>query len=153
MEIARAILFQANAPLILWPFLVLMAAFIINCLLSSVLQWRCLNQLLYNKEPMYNRLRPFGCLVYAANVQPFKSKFQTRSHKCIFLGFVLGQKGFLLFDLETQQLLVSRDVTFFEDVFSYSISGITSDNVIPVSSGIPPISATSDTGTRICLTP
>lgn len=120
LEIARAVLFQAQMPLSFWPYSVLIAAFIINRLPSSVLKWRTPFQVLYNKEPDYTRLKPFGCLAYAANVLPMKSKYASRSHIRVFLGYVFGMKGYQLFDLETKQLLISRDVRFLESVFPFA---------------------------------
>ncbi|CAL9029208.1 unnamed protein product [Prunus brigantina] len=42
--------------------------------------------------------------------------------RCIFLGYPYGQKGYRVFDLSQQKVLVSRDVCFFENVFPFLIS-------------------------------
>lgn len=50
-------------------------------------------------------------------------KFASRSRKCVFVGYLFGQKGWKLFDLDTKEFFVSRDVIFFfEEVFPFQSS-------------------------------
>ncbi|RVW61844.1 Retrovirus-related Pol polyprotein from transposon RE2 [Vitis vinifera] len=61
-------------------------------------------------------------------------KFASRSRKCVFLGYLFGKKGWKLFDLDTKELFVSRDVKFFEDVFPFGNPGavnIIPENIVP----------------------
>lgn len=57
-----------------WSYAMLIAAFIINRFPSALLNWKCPFPLSYGKDPDYERLKPFGCLAYAANVQSHKTK-------------------------------------------------------------------------------
>lgn len=89
----------------------------INRLPSRVLNWDSPYTILYKRDPSLSVLRPFGCLAYAINSQPLRNKFDSRSLKCIFLGFDAHHKGYLLFDLDNSKISISRDVKFNVDTF------------------------------------
>lgn len=118
-------------PLKFWSYSVLLAAFIINRLPTVVLKWRSPYEVLFNKSVDYSRLKPFGCLAYAANTCPHKSKFAERASKCVFLGYVTGQKGYQLYDIESGQIFVSRDVVFFDSIFPFLDNGVSSSKSLP----------------------
>ena len=76
--------------------------------------------MLFGKVPSYDAIRVFGCLCYAHNQRNKGDKFASRSRKCIFVGYPFGKKGWKLYDLETHEYFVSRDVKFFEKEFPFA---------------------------------
>ncbi|KAL0301553.1 UNVERIFIED_CONTAM: hypothetical protein Sradi_6432100 [Sesamum radiatum] len=89
--------------------------------------------MLYGKPLNYTVIRTFRCLAFATNVQPHKSKFTKRAYRCIFVGYAFGQKGYRLYDLEDNVMLVSRDVVFHKGVFPYkNVPSPTDDYPYPV---------------------
>ncbi|KAK3021080.1 hypothetical protein RJ639_046101 [Escallonia herrerae] len=58
-----------------------------------------------------------------------RDKFASKSHRCIFVGYPNGKKGWRLYDLETRGFFMSRDVDFYEAEFPYAIleKGTTND--------------------------
>ncbi|KAL2235920.1 UNVERIFIED_CONTAM: hypothetical protein Sindi_1324200 [Sesamum indicum] len=90
-----------------------------NRLPAQNLDWKSPYELLYNRKPMYDHIRVFGCLFYITNVLPFKRKFEPKAQKCIFLGYVQGMKGYKVMDLTTGNIHVSRDIVFHEDSFPF----------------------------------
>lgn len=119
LDIARALMFQSKLPLKFWPYSLLAATYILNRLPSSALHWKTPFETLYGNPSYFDKLKPFGCLAYATNVTPHKDKFQTRAHKCVFIGYVPRQKGYKLYNLDTNQTMISKDVSFIEDHFPY----------------------------------
>lgn len=87
------------------------STYLINKLPSVVLGWKTPHDLLYKKQPKYDEIKCFGCLCFATIVKPKRDKFA--------LGFVQGQKGYKLFDVEEEKVLVSRHVIFKEKIFPF----------------------------------
>lgn len=79
-------------------------------------------QVLYNHFPDIDSLRVFGCLSFASTLVGHRQKLDSRDRKCIHLGLKPGVKGYLLFDLKTKELFVSRNVNFYEHIFPYMAS-------------------------------
>ena len=98
---------------------ILTAIYIINRLPSSNLSWKTLYELLYDKLPYYNVLKCFSCLCQDTNTQPHKDKFASQAFKCVFIGFVFGQKAYKAYDLHSHHISISRDIVFHGDIFPY----------------------------------
>ena len=78
---------------------------------------------MFGETPLYKNIRVFGCLAYAHNQRHGGDKFASRSKKCIFIGYPYGKKGWSLYDLDSGELFVSRDVVFKEHEFPYVNKG------------------------------
>lgn len=78
-------------------------------------------QKLYDKDPDYFDLKPFGCLCYVSSLERDETKFDNRAHKAIFLGYVLGMKGYKVYIPVQHKFAVSRHIKFIENVFPYDI--------------------------------
>ncbi|CAH9080033.1 unnamed protein product [Cuscuta epithymum] len=120
LNVARALRFQGNLPISFWGECVLTASYLINRTPSAIHEYKTPYEILFGVPPCYKSLRVFGCLCYAFNMKSKNDKFLSRSRKCVFVGYIFGKKGWHVFDLETQEYFVSRDVKFFEQIFPYA---------------------------------
>ena len=94
------------------------------------------HDILYRQPPQYSLLKAFGCLAYASTLDHNRDKFDPSGQACIFLGFPTGTKGYILLNLHTRQILISRNVIFHETIFpllsSSSSHSSTSNTPLPV---------------------
>nr|KYP68601.1 Retrovirus-related Pol polyprotein from transposon TNT 1-94 [Cajanus cajan] len=109
LNVTRSLLFHSKLPKSFWSFAVNHAVFFINRLPSPVLNQLSPFQLLYNTKPNLNDLRFFGSLCFASTLQQHRTKLDPRAKKCLFLGFKPGTKGYIVFDLQTREISISRN--------------------------------------------
>ncbi|GKU93759.1 hypothetical protein SLEP1_g7327 [Rubroshorea leprosula] len=138
LEVARALRFQANLPLKFWVECVLTAGYLINLTPTPVLSGLTPFGKLFGKTPGYSNLKVFGCLCYAHNHTKNCGKFDSRASKCVFIDYPYGQKGYKVYDLETNQIFISRDIVFYEKIFPYASIYNYKDCVASPCSGITP---------------
>ena len=119
---AQALRFQGNLPIKFWGECILTATYLINRTHSTVLNGKTPYEMLYEQQPAYEHLKIFGSLCYAHNQRRNGNKFASRSKKYVFIDYPYGKKGWKLFDLETKEIFVSRDVEFVETKYSFSIN-------------------------------
>jgi len=125
LEIARALRFQAALPLHFWGDAMLAIAYIINRLPTPILQHQTPYKILLGTKPDCTHLRVFGCLAFASNLVRTSNKFQPRGVPCVLLGYSHNQKGYRFLNMLTKQVCTSRDVQFYEHIFSFHKSSLT----------------------------
>jgi transposase InsO family protein len=136
MNVARALRFQGHLPIQFWGECVLAACYLINRTPSRVLNYKTPYEKLFGKVPKFDNMKIFGCLCYVHNQRRDGDKFASRSRKCIFVGYPYGKKGWKLYDLETKEYIVSRDVKFYEHEFPFAVQLDTTHSAPPIISDI-----------------
>ena len=94
--------------------------YLINRTPSKILNGKTPYEVLFGVKPSYDHVKMFGCLCYAHLKSRSKDKFAPRSRKCIFIGYPYGKKGWKVYDLETNEIVISRDVVFHKTIFPFS---------------------------------
>jgi hypothetical protein len=131
-NVARSFLFHSGIPKCYWCFIFCYVVHIINCLPSRLLKQKSPFQLLHGKSPSLLDLKTFGCLCYATTTSQNRKKLDPRAIKCCFLGFKQGVKGFILLDLQTNNVFISRNVVFKETFMPFKSaqpSNVASDSL------------------------
>ena len=65
-------------------------------------------------KPDVSFLRIFGCSAYAHVPKAERRKLDSKTRKCVLLGYGANRKGYRLYDLERMKVVHSRDVVFNE---------------------------------------
>ncbi|KAJ0531873.1 putative RNA-directed DNA polymerase [Helianthus annuus] len=122
LETARALRFEANLPKRFWGECVLTATYVINRLPSKVIGNKTPFELLHNQKPDDDFMMTFGCLVNYWNTNTKGDTFEMRGRHGVFLGYPGGKKGYKIYDLESNKIIVSRDGRFHDNHFPFDHS-------------------------------
>ncbi|KAJ0856487.1 putative RNA-directed DNA polymerase [Helianthus annuus] len=122
LQTARALRFEANLPTKFWGECVMTAAYIINHLPSKTIDKKTPFEILFEQTPEYDHMKVFGCLAYFRNTDTKGDKFEWRGKPGVFLGYPPGTKGYKIYDITQNKMVVSRDVKFVEEVFPFGSS-------------------------------
>ncbi|CAI7821684.1 unnamed protein product [Closterium sp. NIES-53] len=71
----------------------------------------------YGSAPADNMLRAYGCMVVFHVPKEKRGKLEASGRWGVHLGLAMDHKGWLIWDLTSQQLIASRDVNFLESLY------------------------------------
>ena len=102
-------------------------------------------------------VKPFGYLCYTSIIVSSRHKFDPRARKCVFRGFNFGVKGYVLLDTVTREVMIFRNVIFFETYLPYASNGNNISNlhhfdISHETQPDPPVSNALDTQPVLSLT-
>lgn len=130
IEKGLTMLFHVTVPLHFWVEAFSTSVFIINRLLTLVLNEISSFEILYGKSPLYATFWIFGCLCFPNLRDYAKHKFEPISLPCIFLGYHTSYKGFRCLDPISHRVFVTRHASFDENVFLFSSSSMQPSSAI-----------------------
>ena len=114
LDVTQALLLQASVPSHFWVEALTTAVYLINCLPFQVRGLDSPTFRLYNIQPRYDDLHPFGCVCFVHLPPLERHKLGAQSVQCAFMGYGTTQKGFLCYDVVAQRFRISRNVVFFD---------------------------------------
>ena len=121
MEMAHSMLLDAKLPKEFWAEAISTAVYLKNRSPTKALKLTPY-EAWHGTKPKVNHLRVFGSDAYAHIPKDERSKFDSKTRKCIMVGSKTVTKGYRLFDMTRQKIVHSRDVHFYENVKNYQQS-------------------------------
>ncbi|CAI7850594.1 unnamed protein product [Closterium sp. NIES-54] len=117
-EGARTLLGRAGLPDPFWVAALRQVALVKNRVLATVgdKQWVPYTKW-YGSALVVNMLRAYSCMVVFHVLKEKRGKLEASRRWGVHLGMAKDHKGWLLWDLTSQQLTVSRDVKFLESLY------------------------------------
>ena len=112
----NAMLLNAELSFNLWGEALLAACHILNRIplkknkISPYELWK-------GRKPNIGYFKVWGCLAYYKNNNP-RTKMGPRGIKCAFVGYATNSKAYRLLNLESNVIIESRDVEFFENLLT-----------------------------------
>ena len=115
LERTRAMLRTAGLDNSFWAEAVKTACYVINRSPSTAIDLKTPMEMWTGKPADYSHLHVFGSPVYVKYNAQETTKLDSKSRKCMFLGYADGVKGYRLWDPTAHKVIISRDVIFVED--------------------------------------
>ena len=120
LNVVRCMIIESGLSKTFWAEAMNTACFIRNLCPSSAIDGKVPTEVWCGQNVAINelcRLRVFGCQAWATVTEPARKKLDPRAVECILIGYEGNVKGFRLWDMKNQKLIVSRDVNFCENIF------------------------------------
>jgi hypothetical protein len=114
MEKSRSMLSGAELGHEFWVEVVGTTCYLFNRSSSSTLDDKTPHEVWTGKTSSLEHIIVFGCDAYVHVPKENRSKLDNKAEKCIFMGYKDGVKGYKLWNLETKNIVYSRDVVFRE---------------------------------------
>ena len=114
VETTRTMLLDANLPSTFWAETISTAAYLRSRSPSSEVVGITPHQAWYGQKPCMGHLRAFGCTAFVHVPKDERGKLDSKTRKCILLGYGSVQKGYRVFDHLTQKVSYSRNLRFDE---------------------------------------
>ncbi|KAI3501210.1 hypothetical protein L1887_29073 [Cichorium endivia] len=115
MNMVRCLLTEKSMPKKFWSEAASWGCHILNRCTSRSLDEKVPEELWTGSKPSVEHFKIFGCIGHVHVPAQLRTKLDTRSHKCVFLGVSQESKAYRLYDPSSEKIVISRDVIFDED--------------------------------------
>lgn len=114
VEAARTQLHAHDTDLRLWAEAVSASVYVLNRTGTSTVKDKTPFQLWHNKDADIHKLKEFGSIVYTHIPKEKRKKLEKKATKCLLVGY--SDNGYRVFNTETKNVQVSRDLVFSTNV-------------------------------------
>jgi len=106
---------EKEMPVIFWSEAVNTAVYIQNRCYTTSVSEKTPFEAFTGKKPGVKHLKVFGCLCYTHIPSSLRQKWDSKTGKGVFVGYGSCEKGYRVYDLKTEKIVLSRSVIFSED--------------------------------------
>jgi hypothetical protein len=114
MECARSMILTQGLELEFWGEAGNTTVYIKNRCATKALDSKTPQEAWSGRKPDVSHLRVFGCKAFAHVPDEKRTKLESKSMPCVFLGYYEGTKVYRLMCVKTKRIIKSRDVVFIE---------------------------------------
>ena len=114
VETVRSMLSHAKLPHKFWGEALSTAAYLRNRSPTKAVDGMTPYEAWTGEKPQVNHLRVFGCQAFVYIPKDERKKLDSKSKKCILMGYGVTTKGYRLYDSCKRKIVFSRDVIFNE---------------------------------------
>jgi len=115
-DYARSMLNRLDSPQFLWAEAVSAAVYIWNRILNKQCGEKTPFEQVFGRKPNLSHLRVFGCNAYAHISEQFRKVFDSKTKKCILVGYSGVSQNYRLYDPTRKVIFEARNVTFEENL-------------------------------------
>ena len=102
-------------PKLFWGEVVVTACYLINRSPSVPLDFDIPERVWTGKDVSYSHLKVFRCKAFVYVPKEQRSKLDSKSTPCIFVGYEDAEFGYKLWDPKEKKMIKSQDVVFYEN--------------------------------------
>ena len=121
MTIGRSLLHHAKLDKCFWAEAAMSAIYVKNRLPSPKIPTMTPFEIVYRSKPSVKHMRVFGCRAYILTPKEKRLKWDPKARVGIFMGYEEVSKAYRVFDIEAEQMVITRDVNFDESTFGFSM--------------------------------
>lgn len=138
IEKARSMIYDSKLSLAYWAEAVNTAIYLKNRVPTQSLNNKIPEELWTGKKINLSHLRVFGSEAHVLIPKEKRLKLDSKTQKCIFVGYATESKGYRLVDPQNPRvIIIARDVVFIED----KIKAESNQNIPHIKSPNPPVSS------------
>uniref|UniRef100_A0AAV1TG26 CCHC-type domain-containing protein n=1 Tax=Peronospora matthiolae TaxID=2874970 RepID=A0AAV1TG26_9STRA len=85
-------------------------------------------EIVYKSKPSVKHMRVFGCRAFILTPREKRLKWDPKAREGMFMGYEEASKAYRVYDIEAGQVVISRDITFDESTFDFSMDRPSDDD-------------------------
>uniref|UniRef100_A0AAV1VJN2 Integrase catalytic domain-containing protein n=1 Tax=Peronospora matthiolae TaxID=2874970 RepID=A0AAV1VJN2_9STRA len=128
VTIGRILLHHAKLEKCFWAEAAMKAIYIKNRLPSPKIDHKTPFEIVYKSKPSVKHMRVFGCRAFILTPREKRLKWDPKAREGIFMGYEEASKAYRVYDIEAGQVVISRDITFDESTFDFSMDRPSDDD-------------------------